>query len=45
MFVGIFIGFKPSEYENYFAQRFMIIQLIFFEDVNVNLLLSNIFQL
>ena len=36
MFVGIFIGLKPSEYENYYAQRFMTIQLFFFEEENVN---------
>ena len=44
MFVGIFIGFKPSEDENYYAQRCTIIQLIYFEDINVNSLLLNKFQ-
>ena len=34
--VGIFNGLKPSGYENYQRTAVMIIQLIFFKDVNVN---------
>ena len=44
MFVGIFIGFKPSEDENYDAQRCTIIQIIYSEDININSLLFNTFQ-
>ena len=34
--VGIFIGLKPSGSENCGRTAVMIIQLIFFKDVNVN---------
>ena len=43
MFVGIFIGFKPPEDENYDAQMCTIIKIIYSKDININSLLFNKF--
>ena len=45
MFVGIFIGLKPSESENDSAQRCILIQIFFFEEENVNSRLLNTIEL
>ena len=45
LFVGIFIGLKPSESENYSAQRCILIQIFLFEEENVNSRLLNTIEL